>query len=132
MTFDPADWTFEGCQVKLREATSAIIAAERDYDLKAQRAADAEGAYRHQLAVKFKEHREAGMAVEAATTLARADVAVLSRERDYSRDLVKLAAEKIENARDSRRSLWRLIEWQRGRDLATAGVQQELDSRMGR
>jgi hypothetical protein len=133
MPDENADWSFDGCRHKLREATRIVLDAEAHYDRSAQRAADAEAVYRRELAVKFKAHREAGQAVEAASTLARSDVATLSRERDYSRDLVKLAAEKLEDARDSRRSLWRLIEWARGRDLAQAGpAQQEPDARMGR
>jgi hypothetical protein len=132
MSPDPADWSFEACQTRMRDATQAINSRENAYDLAAQRAADAEAVYRAQLALKFKEYRDAGMAVDAATTHARGDVATLSRERDYAKDLVKLALAQIEDARDSRRSLWRLVEWARDRDLAQGKVQMELDARMGR
>jgi hypothetical protein len=66
----------------------------------------------------------------------RRDTAVLGRERDFAAGMVKLRADQLENARDSRRSLWRLVEWQRDRDVAqvraNGHVQQELDARMGR
>lgn len=119
--FDDKDWSFEGCRRRLRSATAIIMELERGYDRSAQRAADAEGVYRHSLAKAMRGYREQGKAVEESLTQARADVATLSRERDYARDLVKLASEKLEDARDSRRALWRMVEWARGRDLAQQG-----------
>jgi hypothetical protein len=69
----------------------------------------------------FKRLRDDGAAVEAANTLARAEVVMFSRERDITAGLVRLAGEKLEDARDSRRSLWRLIEWSARHDTATGG-----------
>lgn len=103
---------------RLRDATRIILDKERDYEHAVERAADAEAIYRSQLGEKFKTYRDAGKGVEEATTLARADVVTLVRERDYSAGMLKLAGEKLENARDSRRSLWRLIEWASRRDTA--------------
>jgi hypothetical protein len=101
----------------MRLATRVLIAAEQACDDAAQRAADAEAVYRSEMGKAFASYREKGEAVEAAKIAAHRDCARLSRERDYSADLVKLARERIEDARDSRRSLWRLIEWARDRDL---------------
>lgn len=112
------DWTFDGCQARLRQATALIIDREKAYHSAIERAADAEAVYRAELAKAFETYRKDSKAVEESTTLARRDVGVLGRERDYAAGLVKLSAEQLENARDSRRSLWRLVEWARGRDLA--------------
>lgn len=113
-----ADYSFEGCRTKLRDATRAVRDHEKAYEQAIARSADAEAVYRRRLAEQMQTHREAGRAVEESVTLARSDAAVLSRERDYAAGLLKLAAERLENARDSRRSLWRLVEWARERDLA--------------
>lgn len=120
---EPDDFSFDGCRNKLRDATRIVIDKERAYEKAIERKADAEAVYRRQVAEKIKEHRSNGKAVEESVALARADVAVLSRERDYAADMAKLAAEEIEDARDSRRSLWRLVEWARDRDLAAAAKQ---------
>jgi hypothetical protein len=98
-----------------------VFDKERAYEKAVARKADAEAVYRRQVAGKFKGYRDAGKAVEESNTMARADVALLSRERDYAADMAKLAAEEIEDARDSRRSLWRLVEWARDRDLKQDG-----------
>lgn len=126
------DWGFEACQLRMRKATAIVLLAEHQYDITAQRSADAEAVYRSEVGKAFARYREAGEAVEAARIAAHRECAKLSRERDYAADLVKLAREKIEDARDSRRSTWRLIEWARDRDLAGQRTQLELDARMGR
>jgi len=127
---EPDAFTFEDCRNRLREATQIVLGKERDFEAAVKNAADAEAFYRSQLAVKFAEYRAAGKGVEESTTLARADVSVHSRERDYRAGVLKLAAERLEDARDSRRSLWRLVEWARERDLIAAraqvGQQQSL------
>lgn len=132
-------WNFEACRQRLREATGAVIEAEGAYHKAVERSADAEAVYRAQLAEKFGGYRSQGKAVEESTTFARRDVGVLGRERDYAAGLMRLRLEQLEDARDSRRSVWRLIEWARGvdlvnkeRELTPAGTQQELDARMGR
>jgi hypothetical protein len=123
MTSDPEDFTFDGCRAKLRDATRIVIDKEGDYARAIARKADAEAVYRDQLAKVVRSYRKQGKAVEESMTLARADCATLSRERDYAADMTKLAAERLEGARDSRRSLWRLVEWARDRDVATLAKQ---------
>jgi hypothetical protein len=105
-------------RTKLREATAIILALEKDYEAAVRNAADAEAVYRRELAGAFGRYRKEGMAVAEAETTARAEVAMHSHERDVTGGLLKLAGERIENARDTRRSLWRLVEWARQRDAA--------------
>lgn len=108
--------TFEQATDRLRQATRIVLDNEAEYGKAVERAADAEAVYRAKLAESFTALREAGAAVQEAETRARADVATISRERDYAAGMLKLAGEKLEDARDSRRSLWRLIEWSREHD----------------
>jgi hypothetical protein len=117
-----ADFTFEDARDRLRRATEVVIAAERAVEVAGEEAADAEGVYRAELATAFKAEREAGAAVEAASIAARGACVVFSRERDAKATALKLAFEKLEDARDSRRSLWRLIEWARARDGARSNA----------
>lgn len=121
---DANDWGFDACRERLRDATRVIITAEDAYKKAIERSADAEAVYRNQLANHYQRHRKEGGAVQESELLAKADAATLSRERDYAAGVVKLCAEQLEDARDSRRSLWRLVEWQRDRDVAQvrAGV----------
>jgi hypothetical protein len=126
------EFDFEDCRAKLRTATRIVLDKEVEFERVIQRSADAEAVYRSELGKRFAGYREDGKAVEESTTLARRDVATLSRERDYARDLVKVAAAKLEDARDARRSLWRLIEWARDRDNRLAGQQMTLDGQAGR
>jgi hypothetical protein len=114
---DEHDWSFEACQLRLRKATAQLILAERHYDKQAQRSADAEAVYRFEVGKSFGAYREKGEAVEAARIAAHKDCMTLSRERDYSADLVKLAMQKIENARESRSGMWALISWAHDREL---------------
>lgn len=113
--------TFESGEARdrLRQATRIILDLEKGYENAVEYAADSEAVYRKELADRLKFHRDDGQPVEASVAYARADVAVNSRERDHAAGMLKLAAEKLEDARDARRSLWRLIEWARQRDAAT-------------
>lgn len=104
---------------KLRDATRIVLELEDAFKRAVMDAAEAEAFYRVKLAEAFKAQRDAGAAVEAANTLARGECAVAARERDVCAGLLKLAGEKLENARDTRRSLWRLVEWARDREVAT-------------
>ena len=113
----PDDYSFEGCRDKLRAATKIVLDAEAAYEAAISHSADAEAVYRKELATAYQTHRAGGAAVAEAETLSRGDVVLHSRERDYAAGMVKLAADKLEDARDSRRSAWRLIEWARERDL---------------
>ena len=119
------DWSFEACGNKLRAATRIVLDAENAYEVAAGEAANTEALYRKEYAHAYQTHRTGGAAVAEAETLARGEVVVHSRARDYAAAMLKLRGEKLEDARDSRRSLWRLIEWARGvalaRESATAG-----------
>jgi hypothetical protein len=129
------EFDFADCRDRLRDATRIVLDHESMYERAVERAADAEAVYRRQLAEQFKAQRQEGKAVQEADTLARSDVAKFSRERDYAAGMLKLAAERLEDARDSRRSLWRLVEWQRDLDVARArsdGQQQRLAGADGR
>jgi hypothetical protein len=106
---------------RLRDATRIVLDAEAAYERAVQAAADGEAAYRLKVGEAFKRLRDEGSAVEAANTLARAEVVTFSRERDVAAGMLKLAGEKLEDARDSRRSLWRLIEWSARHEVAVAG-----------
>jgi hypothetical protein len=110
---------------KMRDATSAILALENEYLVAVDEAAETEAFYRLRLAEQFRAHRDAGAAVEAANIMARGDVVAESKARDVAAGKLKLAGEKLENARDTRRSLWRLVEWARARDTTTKPVEDE-------
>jgi hypothetical protein len=105
---------------KLRAATEVVLSLEKIVAVAGEESADAEAFYRAELAKAFRGYREAGNAVEASTTMARGDCAPLSRERDSKATALKLGFERLEDARDTRRSLWRLVEW--SRDLAVASA----------
>lgn len=111
---------------RMRAATTVILDLEKAYAAAIQNAADSEAAYRLRLGASFRDYRSAGDAVEAAKIAAHADNALLSKERDEAAGRLKLAAEKLENARDTRRSLWRLVEWAKERDLAQIKVGQQM------
>jgi hypothetical protein len=115
---------------KLRDATRIVLELEDAFKRAVDDAAEAEAFYRVRLAEAFRAHRESGAAVEAANTLARGECAAHSQERDRTAGMLKLAGEKLENARDTRRSLWRLVEWARDRELATIkpGQQTAMNS----
>jgi len=105
--------SFDEAEQRLDEARHAINAAHWACEVAGEHAADAEAVYRSELAKAFKGYRSAGKGVEESMTLARADAAQRSRERDDAAHALKLAFEKLEDARDDRRSLWRLVEWSR-------------------
>jgi hypothetical protein len=121
-----AEFDFDDCRDKLQRATRIVLDAEAAFAKAVEASAETEAYYRVQLAEAFLAHREAGAAVEAANTLARGECAAHSLQRDKAAGMLKLAGEKLEDARDSRRSLWRLVEWARGRDLATAGAPENV------
>lgn len=95
---------------KVQELNRAIRALEADLEKRGEEAAEAEGAYRSQLAYRYRQHRDAGEPATAAETYARADVVVLSRDRDKSAHDVRVLLEKLENRRGERASLHRLID----------------------
>ena len=108
--------TVDEARENLRRATRAVLDAEEATQERVREASDAEAVYRRQLADAFDRFRQAGEPVEAANIKARGECAKAVKERDYAAGMLKLAHEKLEDARDSRRSLWRLIEWSRDHD----------------
>jgi hypothetical protein len=112
-----AKMTYDEAREALRGLTDTIRAREADYEEAIKRAADTEAVYRAALAEAFRHHRTQGAGAGEAETLARADVATLSRERDAAAGMVKLAAERLEDRRDDRRSFNRLVEWSAAHDL---------------
>lgn len=101
----------------LEGAKRVVRAAEAALDEAINTSADAEATYRRAIAGKIDEHREAGLSVEHAVAKARADVFVLSRERDVARDRIRKALETIENRRGERESLLRLVAWSHSIDI---------------
>jgi hypothetical protein len=110
--------TFEEAEQRLDDARKAIVDRENECAEWVALAADAEAVYRERLAARFSIHRRGGASVQESETQARRDVVQHSRERDHAAGMLKLAHERVENARDDRRSLWRLIEW--SQKVATA------------
>ncbi len=113
--------TFDEARDRMRDATRGILDAEKTYADAVQNAADTEGIYRVELAAAFRSEREGGSAVEEANIKARAAVAVYASERDVAAGMLRLAGERLEDARDSRRSLWRLVEWSMRATTAAPG-----------
>lgn len=107
---------------RLRQATQIVLDKEKAMRAAAANKADAESVYRRELGKAFARYRKEGMGVEESNITARAEVAVHAHERDESADLFKVAGEELEDARDSRRSLWRLIEWSAAHERAQASA----------
>lgn len=105
---------------RLRQATKIVLDAEAKLREAATAKADAEAVYRRKLGEAFARYRKEGMGVEESNVTARAEVAMSTHARDVSADLFKVAGEELEDARDSRRSLWRLIEWSMAHEAAQA------------
>lgn len=108
--------TFDEARRALRAMTQAIRDAEAEYKHATETAADAEAIYRAQLGQAFRAAREAGEPVGAADTIAREQTAPHVRDRDATAGYVKVCHEVLEDRRDDRRSLWRLIEWSARRE----------------
>jgi hypothetical protein len=80
------------------------------------------------------DHYELSLAVfdagEARDKLRAATTVILNLERGYANAIPDAAdaeaAYRLEDARDTRRSLWRLIEWSRERDIAKIKVGQQM------
>lgn len=111
--------TIDQLRQQLRTLTVEIRTAEDTYKNALENSADAEAAYRAALAGAYKKYRLDGAGVSESETLARGDVVLASRERDSAAGKVKHAAEVLENRRDDRRQLWRLVDVLRPRTTAT-------------
>lgn len=118
--WEESDWGFDACRRRMKKATAIVLNYSAAYREAANNAADAEAVYRQRVGRAFAKRREEGEAVEAAKIGAHADCAKFSHARDVARDLVKVAADDMQGALDSRRSLWRMVEWARDRDVASA------------
>lgn len=103
---------------RLRGATEVILRLEGAYDAAVKEAAETEAFYRLRMGEQFRAHRDAGAPVDAAMTMARGDTAPEKQATLKAAGMLRLAGEKLENARDTRRSLWRLVEWARDKDTA--------------
>lgn len=113
---------YDDAREKLTKATRTILDAEAAYELAVETGADAEAVYRRELADAFKGFRDDGEPVEAARIRAHGVTAPQKRDAIAAAGMVKVAAERLEDARDSRRSLWRLIEWASAREMRAAHV----------
>ena len=112
--------TIEEARDRLRQATQIVLDREKAMREAATRMAESEAVYRRDLGTRFSGHRDAGLGVQESEIKARADVAVQAHDRDLAAALFKVAGEELEDARDSRRSLWRLIEWSAAHERAQA------------
>ncbi|MET0996904.1 MAG: hypothetical protein ABWY20_23830 [Mycobacterium sp.] len=110
--------TLAELRAQLRALTQAIRDAEQSYEAAHETAADAEAIYRSELAKALARHRSNSAGVTEAETLARGDVVLHSRERDAAAGKVRYWAELLENRRDDRRQLWRLVDVIRPRQAA--------------
>src|SRR5262245_37973186 len=104
-------FTIDQAREALKSATRIILEHEAAYKDAYEAAADAQATYRHELGEAVKRYRAEGMGVEEAKITAQAEVAVHEVDRDNAAGAFKLAAEALEDARDTRRSLWRVVEW---------------------
>jgi hypothetical protein len=110
---------------KLRGATEIILNLEADYGTAVAEAAEAEGYYRLRVAQQFQAHRDNGAPVEAANIMARGDCAADKQATLEKAGKLKLAEKRLDDAVDTRRSLWRLIEWARARDTHSRPLEDE-------
>lgn len=115
---DAAPLTYGQAIGQLQDITRQARAAEDDYRVAVELAADAENVYRHEFAVAFRRLRGEGHAVAESETLARAECAVVRRDRDVAAGGVRLALERIENRRGERASWHRIVEWSQQKDRA--------------
>jgi chromosome segregation ATPase len=106
--------SYDQAVTALRSITDQIRRLEDELATAIEERANAEGAYRHTYAAKLRGHREAGTTVAEAEAYARADVAVLSRDRDRAEYRIRELLERLEDRRGERHSLHRLVDWSRG------------------
>lgn len=115
-------FTITEARDRLRHATQIVLDKEKAMREAATSKADAEAVYRRELGTAFGRYRKDGMGVEESNITARAEVAIHEHDRDLAADLFKVCGEELEDARDSRRSLWRLIEWSAAHERAQASA----------
>jgi hypothetical protein len=108
---------------RLRQATQIVLDKEKAMREAATRMAETEAIYRREVGAAFTRYRKDGSSVQESDITARAEVAVHSHDRDLAAANFKVAGEELEDARDSRRSLWRLIEWSAAHERAAASAQ---------
>ena len=95
---------------KVQELNRVIRRMEERLMEEGTEAADAEAAYRAQYAHHLRQQREQGTTVAEAEAYARAAVVVLSQDRDVKAHRVKVTFEEIQDRRDERVSLHRLMD----------------------
>src|SRR3954451_20366133 len=106
---------------KLANVSRIIRDYEGRYAEALDTAADAESLYRKELGRAFDTHRDAGLSVDHATSKARAECHVLSRERDRAAGAVKHLAECLENRRGERESFNRFVALSHSVDIREGG-----------
>lgn len=106
-----------------RLATSLQAGAEKTLRDAYADVAEKERAYRKALAQAITKYHAAGTAWTACGDLARGDalVADLRYERDVAEGVREAAQQACYRLSADRRALGRLVEWNRGRDLASGG-----------
>lgn len=111
---------------RLRAATEVVLTLEKMVAEAGEEAAETEGLYRFEVGRLFEQYRGEGDAVEAAKIRAHKAAVVHSKARDLAATKLKLAFERLEDARDTRRSLWRLVEWSRDIQVARSRVPENV------
>jgi len=110
MSADGAIPTIGELTAKVRELNRAIRALETELARAGETAADAEAVYRQSLAEAIKRLRSEGRSATESDSVARGEVAALSRDRDLWGYRVRLLYERIEDRRGERASLHRLLD----------------------
>lgn len=116
-------WSFDEAERRLSDASSRQQVAEDQLKQAFKAAADAEDAYRIQLAKVITSLRDMGVPATVCQDLAKGaeDVAELRRARDVAEG-VKAAAEQACWRRNAdRRDAARLADWSQRREMAEAG-----------
>ena len=110
-----------------RLASSLQAGAEEALRAAYADAAEKERAYRKALAEAITRYHAAGTAWTACGDLARGDalVADLRYERDVAEGVKEAAQQAAWRHAADRKALGRLVEWNRGRDLASGGDDPE-------
>jgi hypothetical protein len=104
--------TYEQALAAARNLTATIRHLEDELEQAMAIAADAEAAYRGALGTRYRHHREQGVSTASEVeALSRADVVVLSRDRDHAEARVRHILQRLEDRTAERHSLHRLMDW---------------------
>lgn len=103
--------TYDQAVDALRSITGQIRKLEDQLDSAIAEHADAEAGYRSQYAFQLRKYRDEGKTVAEAEATARAEVAVLDRDRIKAEHRIKSVLERLEDRRGERASLNALVRW---------------------